>query len=77
MDTSSGSKMNSITQDKMGIQVNTIINLITAQALTSVQSSNSIVFMQITASVLFVYFFIKAYVVGTHLNCIDLSIQFK
>ena len=29
--------------------------------------------LQITASVLFVYFFVKAYVVGTHLNCIDLS----
>ena len=25
----------------------------------------------ITASVLFIYFFIKAYVVGSHLNCID------
>ena len=33
--------------------------------------------LQITASVLFVYFFIKAYVVGTYLNCIDLSMQFK
>ena len=33
--------------------------------------------LQITASVLFVYFFEKAYVVGTHLNCIDLSMQFK
>ena len=33
--------------------------------------------LQITASVLFFYFFIKAYVVGTHLNCIDLSMQFK
>ena len=32
--------------------------------------------LQITASVLFVYFFIKAYVVGTHMNCIDLSMQF-
>ena len=29
--------------------------------------------LQITASVLFVYFFIKAYVVGTNLNCIDLE----
>ena len=28
--------------------------------------------LQITASVPFVYFFIKAYAVGTHLNCIDL-----
>ena len=27
--------------------------------------------LQITASVIFVSFFIKAYVVGTHLNCID------
>ena len=35
--------------------------------------------LQITASVLCVYLFthIKAYVVGTHLNCIDLSMQFK
>ena len=33
--------------------------------------------LQITASVLFVYLFIQAYVVGTHLNCIDLSMQFK
>ena len=32
---------------------------------------------QITASVFSLYFFIKAYVVGTHLNCIDLSMQFK
>ena len=27
--------------------------------------------LQITASVIFVYFFVKAYVVGTHWNCID------
>ena len=33
--------------------------------------------LQITARVLFVYFFVKAYVVGTHLNCIDLLMQFK
>ena len=33
--------------------------------------------LQITANVLFLYFFIKAYVVGAHLNCIDLSMQFK
>ena len=32
---------------------------------------------QITTSVLFVYFFIKEYVVGTHLNFIDFSVQFK
>ena len=31
--------------------------------------------IQITASVLFVYFFVTAYVVGTHLNCIDLSMK--
>ena len=31
----------------------------------------------ITASVLFGCFFIKAYAVGTHLNCIDLSMHFK
>ena len=33
--------------------------------------------LPITAIVLFVYFFRKVYVVGTHLNCIDLSMQFK
>ena len=33
--------------------------------------------LQITASVLFGYFLIKAYALGTHLNCIDLSMQFK
>ena len=33
--------------------------------------------LRITASVLYGYFFIKAYAVGTHLNCIDLSMQFK
>ena len=33
--------------------------------------------LKITGSVFFVYFFIKAYVVGTHLNCINLSMQFK
>ena len=32
---------------------------------------------QITARVLFDYFCIEIYVVGTHLNCIDLSMQFK
>ena len=32
--------------------------------------------LQITANVLFVYFFMKAYVVGTHLNCINVM-QFK
>ena len=31
--------------------------------------------LRITASVLFGYFFIKAYAVGTHLNCIDLYPQ--
>ena len=33
--------------------------------------------LQITASVLCVYFFIQAYVVGIHLLCIDLLMQFK
>ena len=33
--------------------------------------------LQMAVSIPFVYFFIKAYVVGTHLNCIDLSMQFK
>ena len=42
--------------------------------ISAVKQSRSI---QITARVLFVYYFIKAYAVGTHLNCIDLSMQFK
>ena len=33
--------------------------------------------LQITVRVLFVYFFLKAYVVGNHLNYIDLSMEFK
>ena len=33
--------------------------------------------LQITGSILFVYFFITVYVVGTHLNCINLLMQFK
>ena len=33
--------------------------------------------LQITASTLFVNFFITAYVVGTHLNCINLSMKFE
>ena len=49
------------------------IDLITAHKRT-VKKFRS---LQITASVLFLYFFIKAYIVGTHLNCIDLSMQFK
>ena len=31
--------------------------------------------LQITASVLFIHLFIKAFFVGTHLNCIDNSIN--
>ena len=49
----------------------TVFDLITAHTPISAQSSN------ITASIFFLYFFTKAYVVGTHLNCIDLSMQFK
>ena len=33
--------------------------------------------LQITASILSVYFFIKAHVVGTHLNCFSLLMQLK
>ena len=49
----------------------TVFDLITAHTPISAQSGS----LQITASVLFVYFFIKAYVVGTHLNCIIDAIQ--
>ena len=52
-----------------------LFDLITAHTpISAVEKFRS---LQITASVLFLYFFIKAYVVGTHLNCIDLSMQFK
>ena len=33
--------------------------------------------LQITTSALFVYFFMKAYVVGIRLNCIDLSMKLE
>ena len=33
--------------------------------------------LQITASVLFVYFYVKAYVLGTTLKCTNLSMQLK
>ena len=48
----------------------TVFDLITAHTPISAQSSN------ITASIFSLYVFTKAYVVGTHLNCIDLM-QFK
>ena len=50
---------------------NTVFSLITVHNSISAQTSNSFS-LKITASVLFVYFFIKAYVVGNHLNCINL-----
>ena len=53
----------------------TVFDLITTHTpISPVKQFRS---LQITASVLFVYFFIKAYVVGTHLNFIDLLMQFK
>ena len=42
----------------------------------SAQSSKSII-LRLQPVYFFVYFFIMAYVVSTHLNCIDLSMQFK
>ena len=57
---------------------NTVFDLITAhipiRRKCTVKQFHS---LQITASVLFIYFFIKAYVVGTHLNCINKLMQFK
>ena len=50
----------------------TVFDLIITHTPISVQSSNSVVFRLQP-----VYFFIKAYVVETHLNCIDRSVQFK
>ena len=49
---------------------NTAFDLITAHTPISAQSSN---FSQCT----FIYFFIKTYVVDTHLICLDKSRQFK
>ena len=49
------------------VRVTTLFDLITTHTPISALSHNSVV-LQITASVLFVYFFIKAYLVGTHLN---------
>ena len=54
----------------------TVFDLITAHTPISVQSRNSIVF-RLQPVYFFLYFFTKAYVVGTHLNCIDKSMQFK
>ena len=55
-----------------------VFDVITAHAPVSTQSSNSVVHcIQITAIVNFVYYFIKAFVVRTHLNCIDLSMRLK
>ena len=52
----------------------TVFYLITAHTPTSAQSSNFVVF-RLQPVYFFVYFFIKAYVVGTYLNCIDLSMN--
>ena len=55
--------------------LSTVFELITAQTPISTQSSNSVIF-RLQPVYIVVYFLIKAYVVGTHLNCIDLSMQF-
>ena len=54
---------------------NTVFNLITAHSPISAQSSNFLVSR--LQSVYFYLLFLKAHVVGTHLNCLDLSRQFK
>ena len=51
----------------------TVFNQFTTHAPTVKQFHS----LQITACVFFVYFFIKTYVVGSNLNCINLSMQFK
>ena len=45
----------------------TVFDLITAHTLISAQSRNSVVF-RLQPVYFFLYFFTKAYVVGTHLN---------
>ena len=67
-----------IALDKMGVQKNTIVFLFCheyATVNTVFESSNSVVFRLQPGYFLSTIF--KAYVVGTHLNCIDLSMQFK
>ena len=75
------------------LSTHTVFDLITAHTPISTQSSNSVVFRLHVPSVLFCFLLdkciccgylselhrlvIKAYVVGTHLNCIDLLMQFK
>ena len=59
-----------------GVKGNTVLDLITAHTPISTQSRNSVVF-RLQPVYFFLYFFTKAYVVGTHLNCIDKSMQFK
>ena len=54
----------------------TVFDLITAHTPISAQSRNSVVF-RLQPVYFFLYFFTKAYVVGTHFNCIDKSMQFK
>ena len=54
----------------------TVFDLITAHTPISAQSRNSVDF-RLQPVYFFLYFFTKAYVVGTHLNCIDKSMQFK
>ena len=58
------------------MSVSTVFDLITAHTPISAQSRNSTVF-RLQPVYFFLYFFTKAYVVGTHLNCIDKSMQFK
>ena len=53
----------------------TIIDLITEHAPISAQSSNLVVFR--LQPVYFYLLLYKTYVVGTHLNCLDKSRQFK
>ena len=63
--------------DIISIPWYTVFDLITAHTPISAQSRNSVVFRLQQVYVFSRYFFIKPYVVGTHLNCIDLLMQFK
>ena len=55
----------------------TVFNLFTTDTPISAESSYSVVFRLLTASVFFVSFFFNANVVGTNLNCMDMIMQFK
>ena len=56
------------------VNISTVFDLITTHTHISAQSSN---FLVIRLQAVTIYFFMKAYAVGTHLICLDKSRLFK